>query len=77
MAVRLATLLPRAVVAALVWVLATAAFTFAADTTIIGPSSATSNSALSSRASRRLSSDAAIATARIVPAVADRRAAML
>ena len=29
---------------ALVWVLATAAFTFAADTTIIGPSSATSNS---------------------------------
>jgi beta-lactam-binding protein with PASTA domain len=44
MAVRLAALLPRAVVVALVWVLATAAFTFAADTTIIGPSSATSNS---------------------------------
>lgn len=38
MAVRLAALLPRAVVVALVWVLATAAFTFAADTTIIGPS---------------------------------------
>jgi len=45
MAVRLAALLPRAVVVALVWVLATAAFTFAADTTIIGPSSATSTSA--------------------------------
>ncbi len=44
MAVRLAALLPRAVVVGLVWVLATAAFTFAADTTIIGPSSATSNS---------------------------------
>jgi hypothetical protein len=43
MAVRLAALLPRAVVVALVWVLATAAFTFAADTTIIGPSSATSS----------------------------------
>jgi hypothetical protein len=45
MAVRLATLLPRAVVLALIWVLATAAFTFAADTTIIGPSSASSPSA--------------------------------
>jgi hypothetical protein len=45
MAVRLAALLPRAVVVALVWVLATAAFTFAADTTIIGPSSASSTSA--------------------------------
>jgi beta-lactam-binding protein with PASTA domain len=45
MAVRLATLLPRAVVMALVWVLATAAFTFAADTTIMGPSSAKSTSA--------------------------------
>src|SRR4051812_49743548 len=44
MAVRLAALLPRAVVVALVWVLATAAFTFAADTTIIGPSTATSTS---------------------------------
>jgi PASTA domain len=44
MAVRLAALLPRAVVVALVWVLATAAFTFAADTTIIGPSSADSTS---------------------------------
>jgi hypothetical protein len=39
---RLATLLPRAVMVALVWVLATAAFTFAADTTIIGPSSPSS-----------------------------------
>jgi hypothetical protein len=39
---RLATLLPRAVVVALVWVLATAAFTFAADTTIIGSSSPSS-----------------------------------
>ena len=38
MAVRLAALLPRAVVVALVWVLGTAAFTFAADTTIVGPS---------------------------------------
>jgi PASTA domain len=45
MAVRLATLLPRAVVVALIWVLATAAFTFAADTTIIGPSSTSSTSA--------------------------------
>jgi hypothetical protein len=44
MAVRLAALLPRAVVVALVWVLATAAFTFAADTTIIGPTSANSTS---------------------------------
>jgi hypothetical protein len=42
MAVRLAALLPRAVVVALIWVLATAAFTFAADTTIIGPSSPSS-----------------------------------
>jgi len=41
MAVRLAALLPRAVVVALIWVLATAAFTFAADTTVIGPSTAT------------------------------------
>jgi len=38
MAVRLAALLPRAVLVAVVWVLATAAFTFAADTTIVGPS---------------------------------------
>ena len=38
MAVRLAALLPRAVLVALVWVLATAAFTFAADSTIVGPS---------------------------------------
>jgi hypothetical protein len=38
MAVRLAALLPRAVVVVLIWVLGTAAFTFAADTTMIGPS---------------------------------------
>jgi PASTA domain len=42
MSMRLATLLPRAVMVALIWVLATAAFTFAADTTIIGPSSTSS-----------------------------------
>ncbi|HEX3266938.1 MAG TPA: PASTA domain-containing protein [Gaiellaceae bacterium] len=45
MAVRLAALLPRAVVVALIWVLSTAAFTFAADTTIIGPSSTSSKAA--------------------------------
>jgi hypothetical protein len=45
MALRLATLLPRAVVVALIWVLATAAFTFAADSTIVGPSSSASSSA--------------------------------
>jgi len=45
MAVRLAALLPRAVVVALIWVLATAAFTFAADTTIIGPSTSKSSAA--------------------------------
>jgi hypothetical protein len=45
MSMRLATLLPRAVVVALIWVLATAAFTFAADTTIIGPSSPSSKAA--------------------------------
>jgi hypothetical protein len=50
MAVRLAALLPRAVVVALVWVLATAAFTFAADTTIIGPSSATSSKSVPAKA---------------------------
>jgi len=38
MAVRLAALLPRAVVVVLVWMLATAAFTLAADKQIIGPS---------------------------------------
>ena len=43
MAVRLAALLPRAVIVALIWVLATAAFTFAADTTLIGPSSSSSS----------------------------------
>jgi hypothetical protein len=37
MAVRLAALLPRAVVVASIWVLATSAFTFAADTKIMGP----------------------------------------
>jgi hypothetical protein len=41
MAVRLAALLPRAVVVVLVWMLATAAFTLAADRQIIGPSAAT------------------------------------
>jgi PASTA domain len=35
---RLAALLPRAVVLALLWILGTAAFTFAADSTIVGPS---------------------------------------
>jgi beta-lactam-binding protein with PASTA domain len=38
MAVRLAALLPRAVIVAVLWVLGTAAFTFAADSTIVGPS---------------------------------------
>jgi hypothetical protein len=38
MAFRLAALLPRAVIVALVWVLCTAAFTLAADNTIVGPS---------------------------------------
>jgi PASTA domain len=38
MAVRLAALLPRAVIVVLVWMLATAAFTLAADKQIIGPS---------------------------------------
>ena len=38
MAVRLAALLPRAVLVALVWILGTAAFTLAADNTIVGPS---------------------------------------
>jgi beta-lactam-binding protein with PASTA domain len=38
MAVRLAALLPRAVIVAVIWVLATAAFTLAADSTIVGPS---------------------------------------
>jgi PASTA domain-containing protein len=35
---RLASLLPRAVLVAVVWILGTAAFTFAADSTIVGPS---------------------------------------
>jgi hypothetical protein len=35
---RLASLLPRAVIVATVWILGTAAFTFAADSTIVGPS---------------------------------------
>jgi hypothetical protein len=38
MAVRLAALLPRAVIVAVIWVLGTAAFTFAADSTIVGSS---------------------------------------
>src|SRR3954469_16378525 len=38
MALRLAALLPRAVIVALVWILGTAAFTLAADNTIVGPS---------------------------------------
>ena len=50
MAGRLAALLPRAVVVALVWVLATAAFTFAADTTIIGPTSANSSKSVPAKA---------------------------
>jgi hypothetical protein len=37
---RLAALVPRAVVLALLWILVTAAFTFAADSTIVGPSRA-------------------------------------
>jgi hypothetical protein len=36
MAVRLAALLPRAVIVAIIWVLGTAAFTLAADNTIVG-----------------------------------------
>jgi PASTA domain len=35
---RLASLLPRAVIVAVVWILGTAAFTLAADSTIVGPS---------------------------------------
>jgi hypothetical protein len=35
---RLASLLPRAVIVAMVWILGTAALTFAADSTIVGPS---------------------------------------
>jgi hypothetical protein len=38
MTMRLASLLPRAVLVAVVWILGTAAFTFAADSTIVGPS---------------------------------------
>jgi hypothetical protein len=45
MAVRLAALLPRAVIVAVVWVLATAAFTFAADSTIVGPARPTASTA--------------------------------
>jgi hypothetical protein len=45
MAVRLAALLPRAVLVAVIWVLATAAFTLAADSTIVGPSRSSSKSA--------------------------------
>jgi hypothetical protein len=45
MAVRLAALLPRAVIVALVWILGTAAFTLAADNTIVGPSSSNPSAA--------------------------------
>lgn len=45
MAVRLAALLPRAVLVAVIWVLATAAFTLAADSTIVGPSRSSAKSA--------------------------------
>jgi hypothetical protein len=45
MAFRLAALLPRAVIVALVWVLGTAAFTLAADNTIVGPSPSSTSSA--------------------------------
>lgn len=45
MAVRLAALLPRAVIVAVIWVLATAAFTLAADSTIVGPSRSSAKSA--------------------------------
>jgi hypothetical protein len=38
MSMRLASLLPRAVLVAMAWILGTAAFTFAADSTIVGPS---------------------------------------
>lgn len=44
MAVRLAALLPRAVIVAVIWVLATAAFTLAADSTIVGPSHSSKSS---------------------------------
>jgi len=39
---RLASLLPRAVLVAVAWILGTAAFTFAADSTIVGPSPSSS-----------------------------------
>ncbi|HEX3686571.1 MAG TPA: PASTA domain-containing protein [Gaiellaceae bacterium] len=45
MAVRLAALLPRAVIVALVWILGTAAFTLAADNTIVGSSSSNPSAA--------------------------------
>ena len=45
MALRLAALLPRAVIVALIWVLVTAAFTFAADSTLVGPSNPTTPAA--------------------------------
>jgi PASTA domain len=50
MAVRLAALLPRAVIVALVWILGTAAFTLAADNTIVGP--ATPNPSAGAAAAR-------------------------
>jgi hypothetical protein len=45
MAFRLAALLPRAVIVALIWVLGTAAFTLAADNTIVGSSTPPSSTA--------------------------------
>jgi hypothetical protein len=44
MAYRLASLLPRAVVVAFIWILGPAAFTFAADSTIVGPSTPSGSS---------------------------------
>ena len=59
MAVRLAALLPRAVLVALVWILGTAAFTLAADNTIVGPSAPNPSAAV-----------AAAQTELVVPSVA-------
>jgi hypothetical protein len=58
MALRLAALLPRAVIVALVWILGTAAFTLAADNTIVGPS--TPNPAVGAAAAQ---------TEKVVPSV--------
>jgi hypothetical protein len=59
MALRLAALLPRAVIVAFVWILGTAAFTLAADNTIVGPS--TPNPAVGAAAAQ---------TEKVVPSVA-------